>query len=152
MPARIHRLAAYGMAVEVAAADRRVAAGEHAFLEALRVALRIAPIDAEQLVTAASTGHLAGYLDDRYLRIKNLIPIAAEVFALRALARGTATDEHRFQVRDFFVAIPDLALSTDELDSSCSARSAARARRTRRCSASCRASRAGCRIRWTATG
>ena len=117
VPARIHRLAAYGMAAEVAAADRRVAAGEQAFLEALRVALRIAPIEAEQLVTAASTGHLAGYLDDRYLRIKNLIPIAAEVFTLRALARGTATDDHRFKVRDFFAAIPDLALSTDELDS-----------------------------------
>jgi len=117
VPARIHRLAAYGMAAEVAAADRRVAAGEQAFLEALRVALRIAPIEAEQLVTAASTGHLAAYLDDRYLRIKNLIPIAAEVFTLRALARGTANDDHRFKVRDFFAAIPDLALSTDELDS-----------------------------------
>jgi uncharacterized tellurite resistance protein B-like protein len=117
VPARIHRLAAYGMAAEVAAADRRIDASEQAFLEALRVALRIAPIEAEQLVTAASSGQLAAYLDDRYLRIKNLIPIAAEVFTLRALARGAATDEHRFKVRDFFAAIPDLALSTDELDS-----------------------------------
>jgi uncharacterized tellurite resistance protein B-like protein len=116
LPARIHRLAAFGMAAEVAAADQHLQPGELAFLEALRVALRIAPIEAEQIVGAARAGQLAAYLDDRYLRIKNLIPIAAEVFALRALARGMATDEHRFQVRDFFAAMPDLALSPDELD------------------------------------
>jgi hypothetical protein len=67
-------------------------------------------------VAAGHAGQLAAYLDDRYLRIKNLIPIASEVFALRALARGMATDEHRFKVRDFFAAIADLALSRDELD------------------------------------
>jgi hypothetical protein len=44
------------------------------------------------------------------------VPLAAEVFALRALARALANDEHRFKVRDFFAAIPDLALTTDELD------------------------------------
>jgi hypothetical protein len=116
LPARIHRLTAFGMAAEVAAADQHLQPGELSFLEALRVALRIAPIEAEQIVGAARAGQIAAYLDDRYLRIKNLIAIAAEVFALRALARGMATDEHRFQVRDFFAAMPDLALSRDELD------------------------------------
>ena len=117
LPARLHRLASYGMAAEVATADQRLAEGERSFLEALRIALRIAPIEAQQLLNAAGSGQLAAYLDDRYLRIKNLIPIAAEVFALRALARGAANDEHRFKVRDFFAAIPDLVLSSDELDS-----------------------------------
>lgn len=116
LPARIHRLAAFGMAAEVAAADRQVVAGELAFLEALRVALRIAPLEAEHIVGAARAGQLAPYLEDRYLRIKSMIPLAAEVFALRALARAMANDEHRFNVRDFFTAIPDLALSADELD------------------------------------
>lgn len=116
LPARIHRLAAFGMAAEVAAADQHLQQGELTFLEALRMALRIAPREAEQLVAAARGGQLAALLDDRYLRIKNLIPVAAEVFALRALARGVATDEHRFKVRDFFAAMPDLALSRDELD------------------------------------
>ena len=116
LPARIHRLATFGMAAEVATADQRVDAGELSFLEALRIALRIAPLEAEQLVGAAYAGQLAAHLEDRYLRIKNLIPIAAEVFALRALARGEATDEQRFKVRDFFAAIPDLVLSRDELD------------------------------------
>src|SRR5215470_3072590 len=116
LPARIHRLAAYGMAAEVAVADDEVVTGELNFLEALRIALRIAPREAEQIVGAAHAGQLAPFLDDRYLRVKTLISVACEVFALRALARAMATDEHRFRVRDFFAAIPDLALTKDELD------------------------------------
>lgn len=116
LPARIHRLAAFGMAAEVVAADQQVVHGELHFLEALRIALRITPLEAENIVRAAKAGNVTAHLDDRYLRVKSIISVAAEVFALRALARAMATDEHRFAVRDFFAAIPDLALSTDELD------------------------------------
>jgi hypothetical protein len=116
LPARIHRLAAFGMAAEVAAADQQVVAGELQFLEALRIALRISPHESENIIRAARANQLATYLDDRYLRVKSMISVAAEVFALRALARAVANDEHRFKVRDFFGAIPDLALPTDELD------------------------------------
>ncbi|HEX3764819.1 MAG TPA: TerB family tellurite resistance protein [Kofleriaceae bacterium] len=116
LPARIHRLAAYGMAAEVAVADEQLVDGELRFLEALRIALRIAPLESEALVDHARTGHLAEYLEDRYRRIKTLIPVAAEVFVLRALGRGMATDDERFRIRDFFAAIPDLALSLDDLD------------------------------------
>jgi uncharacterized tellurite resistance protein B-like protein len=116
LPARIHRLAAFGMAAEVAAADQTVDPGELQFLEALRIALRISPLEAEHIIAAARAGHLTAYLDDRYLRIRSLSSVAAEVFALRALARAMANDEHRFEVRDFFAAIADLALPSDELD------------------------------------
>jgi uncharacterized tellurite resistance protein B-like protein len=116
LPARIHRLTAYGMAAEVAVADRQLAPGELSFLEALRIALRISPLEGESIIVAAHSGNLPAYLEDRYLRIKSMIGVAAEVFALRALAGAKATDEQRFKVRDFFVAIPDLALSPDELD------------------------------------
>lgn len=116
LPARIHRLTAYGMAAEVAVADRQLAPGELSFLEALRIALRISPLEGESIIRAAHAGNLPAYLEDRYLRIKSMIGVAAEVFALRALAGAKATDEQRFKVRDFFVAIPDLALSPDELD------------------------------------
>lgn len=116
LPARIHRLAAYGMAAEVAVADEHLHEGELTFLEGLRIALRIAPVESEAIITAARAGHIGAFLDDRYLRVKNLIPVAAEVFALRALARGVANDDHRFKVRDFFFAIPDLQLAPDELD------------------------------------
>ncbi len=116
LPARIHRLAAYGMAAEVAVADEQLVEGELSFLEALRIALRISPLEAESVITAAHGGQLAAYLDDRFLRVKSMASVAAEVFALRALARGMANDDHRHKVRDFFVAIPDLALSKDELE------------------------------------
>jgi len=116
LPARIHRLTAYGMAAEVATADDEVVTGELNFLEALRIALRISPVEAEAIVDAARADQLAPFLDDRYLRVKTLISVACEVFALRALARAMATDDYRFRVRDFFAAIPDLALSKDELD------------------------------------
>lgn len=116
LPARLHRLAAFGMAAEVAVADDQVVDGELSFLEALRIALRISPLEAESILQAARNFDLAAYLDDRYLRVRGMISVAAEVFALRALARAMATDEHRFKVRDFFSAIPDLAASKDELD------------------------------------
>ncbi|HEY0992250.1 MAG TPA: TerB family tellurite resistance protein [Kofleriaceae bacterium] len=116
LPARIHRLAAYGMAAEVAVADEQLVDGELQFLEALRIALRIAPLESETLVREARSGHLSEYLDDRFHRIRSLVPVACEVFALRALGRGMANDEQRFRIRDFFSAIPDLALPRDELD------------------------------------
>jgi uncharacterized tellurite resistance protein B-like protein len=116
LPARIHRIAAYGMAAEVAAADQQMHAGEVSFLEALRIALRISPLESGQIINYARAGQIGSYLDDRYLRIRNLIPVVCEIFALRALAAACATDEHRFKVRDFFSAMPDLKLSQDELD------------------------------------
>jgi len=116
LPARVHRLAAYGMAAEVAVADATLPEGELHFLEALRIALRIAPLEAEQIVLAARSGQLEPYLDDRYRRVRGMVPLAAEVFALRALVRGAASDDARFKVRDFFAAIADLQLTRDELD------------------------------------
>jgi len=116
LPARIHRLAAFGMAAEVATADHQLASGERQFLEALRLALRISPHESEALVDSATLGRLPEYLDDRYQRIKSLIPVAAEVFALRAVGRGGTNDEQRFRIADFFTAIPDLVLAKDELD------------------------------------
>lgn len=116
LPARIHRLTAYAMAAEVAAADQVFDEHELTFLEALRIALRISTSESQRILDAARAGWVAGYLDDRYLRIRGLIGPACEVFALRALARGMGNDEQRFKVRDFFAAIPDLALTKDELD------------------------------------
>jgi hypothetical protein len=116
LPARIQRIAAFGMAAEVCAADQALVAGELTFLEALRIALRISLYESEQIIAAARQGAIARFLDDRLLRIKNLIPTASAIFALRAHARGKVTDDHRFRVRDFFRAIPDLSRRGDDLD------------------------------------
>ncbi|MCX5745104.1 MAG: tellurite resistance TerB family protein [Proteobacteria bacterium] len=116
LPSRIHRLSAYGMAAEIALADQTLHDSEINFLEALRISLRISAHEAQQMIEAAQVDRLTPYLDDRFLRIRQLIGVTCEVFALRALARGMANDEHRFMVRDFFAAMPDLMLGTDELD------------------------------------
>src|SRR5262245_8027241 len=84
LPARIHRLAAFGMATEVCLADQRVEVAEIEYLESLRLALRISPYESEQIGLAARVGGIARFLDDRVLRIKNLIGTAASLFALRA--------------------------------------------------------------------
>ncbi|MEO8698506.1 MAG: TerB family tellurite resistance protein [Kofleriaceae bacterium] len=116
LPARIHRLAAYAMAAEVAIADQSLHAGELAFLEALRGSLRISPREAEEIMGVAAAGRIGKYLEEIYVRIKSLVPHACELFALRALMRNTATDEHLLRIRALFEAVPDLQLPTTEID------------------------------------
>ena len=71
----------------------QLVAGELAFLEALRIALRIAPLEAEQIINAARARPARARISTiATCAIKSMIPVAAEVFALRALARG---DGHR---------------------------------------------------------
>lgn len=116
LPSRVHRLAAYAMAAEIAYADRQLADAEAAFLDALRVALRIGPQEAHALLQASATGELHALLDDRFMRIRNLIAPVCELFAQRARSLGRLTDDERFKLRDFFGALPDLQLGADELD------------------------------------
>jgi uncharacterized tellurite resistance protein B-like protein len=116
LPARIHRLAAYAMASEIAIADRSLHAGELAFLESLRDSLRISHREADEIMRAAKAGRIDGYLEDLYRRVKALVPHVCEVFALRALMRKTSTGEHRARVRELCEAVPDLQLPTADLD------------------------------------
>jgi uncharacterized tellurite resistance protein B-like protein len=115
LPSRIHRLTAFGMAAEVAAADNELARSELDFLEALRIAARISPSEGRQLVAAARARQLGGFLDKCVARLLGLTAIAAEIYALRALARGDATDAHRLAVAELFAAMPDLAMPTEQL-------------------------------------
>jgi len=116
LPSRIHRLAAYAMAVEVVQADLDVTHSEMAFLEALRQAVRVAPHEAQQIFAALHDQRLAPHLDDRVLRIRSLVPVAVEIFTLRAHALGKVTDEHRHALKDFFLAMPDLALAPADIE------------------------------------
>lgn len=116
LPARLHRITAYAMACEIVHADAAITHAEHAFLEHLRQAVRVAPHEAEQVFAALHEGRLTAHLDDRVLRLRSLVPVAVEVFTLRAHALGRATDDHRFAIRDFFQSIPDLALPGDAVE------------------------------------
>jgi uncharacterized tellurite resistance protein B-like protein len=116
LPARIHRFAAYAMASEVAIADQSLHEGELAFLEALRVALRISYYEAGEIIRVATAGQINTYLEQLYTRIKSLVPHACELFTLRALMRNSTSDEARIRLRTFFEAVADLQLPANELD------------------------------------
>lgn len=116
LPARGHRISAFAMAAEVCASDTQFVDSERQYLEALRLALRIGPLEAEYTYHALATGELTRFLEDRVLRIQSLTPLACDMFALRAATKGLANDDHRFAVSDFCAAIPDFLPQRDQLD------------------------------------
>jgi len=116
LPSRIHRLAAYAMAVEVVQADLEVTHAEMAFVEALRQAVRVGAHEAQQIFAALHEKRIGPHLDDRVLRIRSLVPVAVDMFTLRAHALGKANDAHRHALKDFFLAMPDLMLPPDQLE------------------------------------
>lgn len=116
LPARLHRFTAMAMACEVVVADEVVEESEISYLDSLRIALRIAPYEAQEVFNAAKEGRAMQYIDDRVLRLRGLVPVVAEVFTLRAITLGSLNDQHRFEVRDFLSSIPDLALREHEID------------------------------------
>lgn len=116
LPARCHRLTAFAMAAEVCASDTQFVDSERQYLEALRMALRIGPLEAEYTYSALATGELARFLEDRVLRIRSLTPLVCELFALRAAAKHQADDDHRFEVSDFLGSIPDFVTDREALD------------------------------------
>ncbi|MBK9031521.1 MAG: TerB family tellurite resistance protein [Myxococcales bacterium] len=116
LPARLHRITAMAMACEVCVADEILHEGELTFLEQLRLALRIAPYEAQDIFAAAQGHRTAAYIDDRLLRLRTLVGVAVELFTLRAVTLGKLIDDHRFELRDFLVAIPDLALRAHEIE------------------------------------
>jgi len=85
LPARLHRITAMAMACEVCVADEMIHDGELTFLEQLRLALRIAPYEAQDIFAAAQAHRTTAYIDDRLLRLRSLIAVAIELFTLRAV-------------------------------------------------------------------
>ena len=113
LPARMHRFAAFAMAADVCAVDRVVPA-EADFLESLRLALRLSPSEADACIAAARERLSLRAIDDRARRQQALVPSVATMFALRGKALLRLDDAHRFAVADFFAALPDLHLPSDE--------------------------------------
>lgn len=116
LPGRLQRLTAFALACDVVVADAELAHGERSYLDHLRLALRLAGHEAFEIYTAAQHQQSQRYLDDRRLRLRSLVGLAVELFTLRALATGKWSDAHRFELRDFFLDVPDLALADHELE------------------------------------
>jgi hypothetical protein len=116
LPARLHRITAMAMACEIVVVDASVAQTELAYLENLRLALRLAPYEAQDIFQAARENRALRYLDDRLLRLRSLVPVVVEMFTMRAFTLGKLSDEHRFELKDLLVAIPDMALRDHEIE------------------------------------
>lgn len=116
LPSRIHRLTAYAMSAEIATIDADMNQGELTFLESFRHAVRIGHPEAQAVFDAIAQGRLPAHLDDVVLRVRHLVPVAVEVFTLRALALGKLTDDHRHALRDFFLAMPDLVVPVPDIE------------------------------------
>ena len=116
LPSRIHRLVAFAMACEICAVDDVVVDSERVFIEELRIALRVSALETENITQAIEYNKLSIYLSDRVSRIRSLVPLACELFTIRALTKNQLNDTHRFALRDFFLSVTDVAASSDELD------------------------------------
>jgi tellurite resistance protein len=116
LPSRAHRLMTFALTCEVVAIDDLVVDAERAFIEELRIALRVNSSETESLLHAIEQHDLQAYVTDRLARLRTLVPSASELFAIRAFVKQRRDDRHRFEVRDFFLAMPDLAAPMAELD------------------------------------
>ncbi|MGE0870511.1 MAG: TerB family tellurite resistance protein [Kofleriaceae bacterium] len=115
LPARIHRLTAYGMAVEVAVADGELAPAEQEFLGAIGRALRIDSSEADKIACAVEAGALTDYLAERFRWIAGLAPVMCDLIVWRSIARGTLAPDPR-SVIGFLAALPDLQTTRSELE------------------------------------
>lgn len=116
LPARVHRITALALACDLVADDGNIAPAATEYLEQLRGALRIAPHEAKEISAAAHARRTLLYLDDRRLRLRSLVHVGIDLFTLRALTLGKLDDVHRFEVRDFLLDIPDMALADHEIE------------------------------------
>jgi len=115
LPARVHRITAIAMACEIVVADTVIDEAERAYLEALRLALRVSPQEFEEVFTAARERRSAADLDSRIAQIRVLVPSVVELFALRSLTLLQLTPDDRAQVRAVLSSLSDIALREAEL-------------------------------------
>jgi uncharacterized tellurite resistance protein B-like protein len=116
LPGRLHRVTALAMSCEIVVADDAIDDAERLYLETLRLALRIAPNEFNEIFAAAREHRSTHDLDARMARFRELVPSVVELFALRSLSLLKLSPDHRAQVRDLLVALPDMALRDHELE------------------------------------
>ncbi|MBL9017914.1 MAG: tellurite resistance TerB family protein [Myxococcales bacterium] len=116
LPGRLYRITAVSLACEIVVADTAIEATERNYLDTLRRALRIIPQEFEEIFAAAREHRSSRDLDARLLRIRELVPHAVEIVALRSLTLANLTPEHRRHTADLLGSFHDLALRQEELD------------------------------------
>ena len=116
LPSRLYRITAVSLACEIVVADTAIESTERTYLDTLRRALRITPQEFEEIFTAARERRSSKDLDARLAAIRDLVPRAVELVALRSLHLANLTPAHRKEMSELLGSLHDIALRQEELD------------------------------------
>jgi uncharacterized tellurite resistance protein B-like protein len=115
LPSRSHRLAAYGVACEIALADGE-SPPEVLYLRHLKQHFLLGDEEALAIYEAAKKRRAMSEVEQRTLRMQDLMPLNIDCMAFMAAADGTVTDAERRALIGVLRNIGDMAvLSDDEL-------------------------------------
>jgi uncharacterized tellurite resistance protein B-like protein len=114
LPSRTHRLAAYGMACEVSAAEGGIDAAEQRYLESLRAALSIGERESAVILEGARAGRAMAALEQRVQRLREMWPVLIDCFALHLSAEHPPAEAET--IRRVLAELPDVTALPDEID------------------------------------
>jgi uncharacterized tellurite resistance protein B-like protein len=116
LPGRLYRITAVSLACEIVVADTAIESTERTYLDTLRRALRITPQEYEEIFAAAREHRSSRDLDARLGAIRDLVPRAVDLVALRSLHLANLAPPHRKEMSELLGSLPDIALRQEELD------------------------------------
>jgi tellurite resistance protein len=117
LTSRNHRLAAYAMACEICAADRELAEAEIDFLDRLHAALALEDSEAKDVFEAARKQAGLQTLEEKSVRVREMMPAFVQCMALMAAADEEIHAEEKIGMRAVLRNIPDMSvLTAAELD------------------------------------
>jgi uncharacterized tellurite resistance protein B-like protein len=109
LPSRSHRMAAYGVACEIALADGEAPA-EVIYLKSLKANFLLGDEEAKAIYEAAKKRRSMTEVEERTRRIIQLVPTFIECMALMAAADGEVTESERRALLGVLSGVGDLAI------------------------------------------
>jgi tellurite resistance protein len=113
LPSRAHRMAAYGVACEIALADGE-SPPEVLYLRHLKQHFLLGDEESKAIYEAAKKRRAMGEVELRTLKMQDLMPLNLDCMALMASADGTVTDSERRALTGVVRNIGDMAVLGEE--------------------------------------
>lgn len=112
---RIERLAAFAMACEVCAADTVIVEREQRYLTGLRIALRLDHREHDELMVSARAGRALQWLEVETTRVREQLPLLAELMVLRRWSTGSMTSNDLVDIQAAIMSLRDFGVSEDRV-------------------------------------
>lgn len=112
---RIERLAAFAMACEVCAADDVIVEREQRYLTALRIALRVDHREHDELMVSVRAGRALQWLEAETRRIREQMPLLAELMVLRRWSTGSMTPDDLADIQISIAGLRDFGASEQQV-------------------------------------